>query len=332
MATEATLPATGYQFGDRVSLPSIQSPSALAGSSLDSAKATPKSPVTGSHVLTTIYCWPTMEPLRFEQYPANHLHLPFRRDILHRAVIYEGDKTRQGTASTKWRKDVYGSGGKIQPQKGMGRARAGDKKSPIRKGGGVAFGPHPRDFTTGLQRKIYDLAWRTALSYRYRRGQLLVIDNKVSIDRYVNGPRLLTNIFEGNEWSNQFGRSTLVTSVRRERLYRSMDEIRREGIVKDMFDVDVKDLLTTGRIVIEKQALDTILMAHQSDIGPRHSMQHAAKVVAGRRKEYTIEESDEDLIDESTEVGPDGEEVDSFEDDMDPDGQPREFRHDRSAE
>src|SRR5438874_8149445 len=96
----------------------------------------------------------TLEPVRFDWYHAKHLHLPMRRDILHRAVVFEGDATRQGTASTKWRKDVHGSGRKIRPQKGSGRARLGDKKSPMLRGGGVAFGPHPRDFSTGLQRKV----------------------------------------------------------------------------------------------------------------------------------------------------------------------------------
>src|SRR5450756_2154897 len=70
-------------------------------------------------VLTTIYKFPTMEPLRFESYASKHLHLPLRRDILHRAVIFEGDFTRQGTASTKTRWEIHGSHKKIRPQKGM---------------------------------------------------------------------------------------------------------------------------------------------------------------------------------------------------------------------
>lgn len=217
--------------------------------------------------------------MRFAKYSPKQLYLPLRRDILHRAVVYEGDMTRQGTASTKWRKDVHGTGRKVVPQKGTGRARAGDKKSPIRSGGGVAFGPHPRDFSTGLQRKVYDLAWRTALSYRYRRGELIVLDNKVSI-RGENGPRFLNDVFEGNQWGSGFGRSTLVTSTYRPPLFQAMEEFKRHGIVKDMFDIDVKDLLETGRIVIEKQALDTILMAHMSDIGAKNSMEHAVELVA----------------------------------------------------
>ncbi len=273
MATEAPLPTKSYGLHDTVA------PSSSDTFISHSKPITTNIRSSESQVFTTIYSWPTLEPLRFEKYPLNHLYLPLRRDILHRAVVYEGDKTRQGTASTKWRKDVHGSNRKVLPQKGTGNARAGNKKSPIRKGGGVAFGPHPRDFSTGLQRKVYDLAWRTALSYRYRKGELVVLENEISLEKRT-GARLLNNIFEGNQWGSGFGRSTLVTTAFRQRLFREMAEIKKHGIVKDMFDVDVKDLLATGRIVIEKQALDTILKAHISDLGPKHSLKHAAELVA----------------------------------------------------
>jgi Ribosomal protein L4/L1 family len=149
----------------------------------------------------------------------------------------------------------------------------------------VAFGPHPRDFSTGLQKKVYDLAWRTALSYRYNKGELFIVDNPIVVEKPL-GARYLTNIFQGNEWGSGFGRATLVTAAFRGRLFREMDlpEMLRHGVVKDMFDVDVKDLLKTGRIVIEKQALDTILKAHTSDIGPKHTMKYAAKIVGLARK------------------------------------------------
>lgn len=243
-----------------------------------------------------------MEPMRFEQYSSKQLYLPLRRDILHRAVVYEGDMTRQGTASTKWRKDVHGTSKKVLPQKGTGNARVGDKKSPIRKGGGVAFGPHPRDFSTGLQRKVYDLAWRTALSYRYRRGELIVIGDKISI-RGKAGIGFLTEVFQGNQWGSGFGRSTLVTSTYRPPLFKDMGELKRHGIVKDMFDVDVKDLLETGRIVMEKQALDTILRAHMSDLGAKNTMEHAAELVA-REWKATRTAVDEEF-DEVVQAAPD---------------------------
>ena len=220
--------------------------------------------LTAHDVLTTIYSFPTMEPLRFAHYPANYLHLPLRRDILHRAVIFEGDATRQGTASTKWRDDVHGSGAKIRPQKKTGRARLGDRKNPMLRGGGVAFGPHPRDFSTKLPRKMYDLAWRTALSYRYRRGELIVVEDGMDIQ--MNEPRWIQTIMEANHLGNADGRSLLVTTNRRRNLFEAMAGAGKHGRAKTEADVDVKDLLELGRIVIERSALDGILRDHSSDL------------------------------------------------------------------
>lgn len=205
-----------------------------------------------------------MEPLRFTHFPANHLNVPLRRDILHRAVIFEGDATRQGTASTKWRDDVHGSGRKIRPQKGTGRARLGDKKSPMLRGGGVAFGPHPRDFSTKLPKKMYDLAWRTALSYRYRKGELILVEDGVEIE--MSEPRWIKQIMERNHWGNADGRSLIVTKEIRKNLYTAMAGSGEDGLAKTEDDVDVKDLLELGRIIIERSVLDKILEDHSSDL------------------------------------------------------------------
>lgn len=205
-----------------------------------------------------------MEPLHFAHYPWHHLRLPLRRDILHRAVIYEGDKSRRGTASTKWRDEVHGSGRKIRPQKGMGRARLGDKKSPILRGGGVAFGPKPRDFSTELPRKIYDLAWRTALSYRYARGELILVQDEMDLESPERG--LVKRVFEINGWGKKDGRSLIVTSSLRKNLSRALDGAGEDGRVLLQSEVDVKDLLELGRIIIEKRALDGILRDHRTDL------------------------------------------------------------------
>ena len=218
-------------------------------------------------MLTTIYSFPTMEPLRFEQYPSNHLNLPLRRDILHRAVIYEGDMTRQGTASTKWRSEIHGSKRKLRPQKGTGSARLGDKGSPMLRGGGVAFGPKPRDFSTDLPRKIYDLAWRTALSHRYNKGELLIMED--GFDIQYPRTRFMKRIFEQNGWGNAEGRSLIVTRSVRRNLFQALKYAGEDGRALVGEDVDVKDLLEMGRIIIEKQALDGILLDHQSDIQRR---------------------------------------------------------------
>ncbi|KAL8763657.1 MAG: hypothetical protein Q9184_000552 [Pyrenodesmia sp. 2 TL-2023] len=254
MATETTLPRSNQPSVDIAIQKSPSRPPVVQ------RRTPPKEP----DVLTTIYSFPSMEPQYFAYYPANKLHLPLRRDILHRAVIFEGDATRQGTASTKWRDDVHGSGAKIRPQKGTGKARLGDKKSPSIRGGGVAFGPHPRDFSTGLPRKIYDLAWRTALSYRYRRGQLVVLENGVEIE--INESRWLAQIMNWNHLGQADGGSLLVARKPGENMSQAFLGIEGHGRLKAEDDVDVKDLLKAGRVMIEKRSLDALLRKHSSDL------------------------------------------------------------------
>ncbi|KAJ5160111.1 50S ribosomal protein L4 [Penicillium canariense] len=211
------------------------------------------------------YAFPSMEPVQLVNYTQKQLQMPIRKDILHRAIVYEGDMTRQGTASTKWRDDVHGSHRKVLPQKGSGRARVGDKQSPIRKGGGVAHGPHPRDFSTGLPAKLYDQAWRIALSYRFQRGELIVIDDKISIPR-DSTPYLIENILNSNGWNTKKGRSTLITEKVDEELFDKVEKMNRYATIMDRSDVDVKNLLETARLIIEKKALDRILKTHSRDL------------------------------------------------------------------
>tara|TARA_R110002003_G_scaffold61_2_gene5504 strand:+ start:3854 stop:5398 length:1545 start_codon:yes stop_codon:yes gene_type:complete len=224
----------------------------------------PIKPLEEQTVLATIHRFPSLEPLRFETYPANHLYLPTRRDILHRAVIFEGDSTREGTASTKNRHEVRGSARKIRPQKGSGRARLGDKKSPMLRGGGVAFGPRPRDFATHLPKKVYDLAWRTALSYRYRKGELIIVDNAMEIES--PSARLLSDIFKYHEKLRGRGRSLLVTLNERPLLEEALLDMDRGGQALTWEEVDVKDLLELERVMIERDALHNILLSHQEDL------------------------------------------------------------------
>ena len=88
-------------------------------------------------------------------------------------------------------------------------------------------------------------------------------------------PHLLNSLFEQQNWGAGFGRSTLVTLNSRPRLNKTVDELGHHAVVKDLFDVDVKDLLETGRIIIERYALDAIIAAHSDDIGKVMSIEHA---------------------------------------------------------
>ncbi|KAK8041132.1 ribosomal protein L4/L1 family protein [Apiospora phragmitis] len=236
-------------------------------------------------VPVTVYDFQTYEPQRLEEWSSKHLHLPMRRDILHLAVIFEGDNTRQGTASSKTRYEVRGSHKKLRPQKKTGDARVGDKQSPLRRGGGKTFGPKPRDFGTGMNRKVYDLAWRTALSYRYRRGELVVCEDGMELsmphefgDMVKHGAlrhqdlidgfkaKWARQVLDGNEWGRAHGRSTFITTDRRKNLFSAMDLLPQYGLALDLEDVDVKDLLTTGRLVVERKALAEMIRSHQSDL------------------------------------------------------------------
>lgn len=96
---------------------------------------------------------------------------------VHDVVVAMRAARRSGTASTKTKADVNLSGAKPWRQKGTGRARAGYKSSPVWVGGGVVFGPHPRDYTKKVSRSVKRLALRKALSSRIKAGDVLIVDS-----------------------------------------------------------------------------------------------------------------------------------------------------------
>lgn len=96
--------------------------------------------------------------------------------LLHDVVRMQLANMRAGTASTKNRSAVRGGGKKPYRQKGTGRARAGSRRSPLWRGGGVIFGPAPRDFGFNIPKKMRKQALRAALSARAAEGKLLVLN------------------------------------------------------------------------------------------------------------------------------------------------------------
>ena len=96
--------------------------------------------------------------------------------VLHQAVITYLANQRQGTHQTKTRHFVSGGNQKPWRQKGTGRARQGSTRAPHWRHGGIAFGPHPRDYRMGIPKKVRQLARKSALNARAREGMLLVVD------------------------------------------------------------------------------------------------------------------------------------------------------------
>jgi large subunit ribosomal protein L4 len=103
--------------------------------------------------------------------------LPINDDVIYYAINNELANKRLGTACTKDRGEVHGTNRRPYSQKGTGRARQGDYKSPVYVGGGTAFGPKPRDFSFVLPRKVKRLAMKTILSMKAQDGSMAIVED-----------------------------------------------------------------------------------------------------------------------------------------------------------
>lgn len=161
--------------------------------------------------------------------------------------MYASNK-RQGTASTKTRKEVRGGGKKPWKQKGTGRARAGTSSSPLWRGGGVVFGPHQRDFSYTLPKKIKRKAVISALNIKFSHGQVLIID-KIEIKEAKT-----------KEWAKILG--TFKISVTCLVLLNAVNpNVQRAGrnipnlCVKSFDNVNAAEICRHRKLIIEKEAL-----------------------------------------------------------------------------
>ena len=102
--------------------------------------------------------------------------VPFNQAVVHQAMVRQRANARQGTSDTKTRSEVSGSTRKLFRQKGTGLARAGSRRSPLRRGGGIAFGPKPRSYRQAMPKKMRQLALRCVLSAKAGDGELMVVE------------------------------------------------------------------------------------------------------------------------------------------------------------
>jgi len=101
---------------------------------------------------------------------------PFNQAVVHQAMVRQQANARQGTASTKTRSEVSGSTKKLFRQKHTGFARAGSRRSPLRRGGGIVFGPKPRSYRQAMPKKMRQLALRCVLSAKAEAKELMVVE------------------------------------------------------------------------------------------------------------------------------------------------------------
>ena len=108
--------------------------------------------------------------------PDGIFNIPVKSSVLHEVVTMQLANRRAGSASVKHRSDVKGSGRKLHRQKGTGRARRGNAKSPLLRGGGSAFGPDPKSYSYKVPKKVKRLAMKMALSSKLKEENLVVLD------------------------------------------------------------------------------------------------------------------------------------------------------------
>ena len=118
--------------------------------------------------------------------------------VLYDAITLTRNAQRQGTAATKTRSEVSGGGRKPWRQKGTGRARQGSTRAPHWVGGGVVFGPQPRDYDKKMNRKERRLALKSALAYKVINKELVVVDNFELETTKTKDMKNILNIFEAN--------------------------------------------------------------------------------------------------------------------------------------
>ncbi len=117
------------------------------------------------------------EVLREKDLADSFTHAEVNTDVVHQCVVAYLANQRSGTASTKSRSEVRGSGKKLHRQKGTGKARVGDAGSPIRVHGGTAFGPKPRSYRQSTPKQVRRLGLKSALADRFQNEQCLLIED-----------------------------------------------------------------------------------------------------------------------------------------------------------
>jgi large subunit ribosomal protein L4 len=174
--------------------------------------------------------------------------------IVHRALVRQMANARQGTASTKTRAEVRGGGRKPWRQKGTGRARAGSIRSPLWRGGGVIFGPKPRDYSQKMNRKERRLALRTALDSR--NGDLIVVED---FSEQITRPKTKDLTAALTRWGADPSEAKvlLILPAKIENIYLSGRNIANLTMISANY-LNIYDLLNADKIVASSQALQII--------------------------------------------------------------------------
>jgi large subunit ribosomal protein L4 len=173
---------------------------------------------------------------------------PVRKDILHQVVLWQLAKRRQGTHSTKTRGEVKATTKKMYKQKGTGRARHGSADVTQFRGGGVPFGPKPRDYSHDLPKKVRKMGLKSALSAKLAEGKLVVLDEaKLSEPK----TKQLAESMSKHGW----GRTTLIDGAEIDQNFRLASRNLPGLRVLPSVGANVYDILHGDTLVLTKAAV-----------------------------------------------------------------------------
>jgi large subunit ribosomal protein L4 len=170
---------------------------------------------------------------------------------VHDVVVAMRAARRSGSANTKTKAEVNLSGAKPWRQKGTGRARAGYKSSPIWRGGGVVFGPKPRDYSKKVPKSVRRLAFQKALSERIYDGDVLMVDT-FSVEQPKT--RAFVNLIKGHTDAKKV---LLISDSFDENFYRSARNVK-PVLLTTAADVNTEQLLAFEKIIVTGKALEQL--------------------------------------------------------------------------
>jgi len=177
-----------------------------------------------------------------------------RTDILHRVVVWQLAKRRQGTHKAKTRKEVRGGGRKPWKQKGTGRARQGTIRAPQWKGGGVVFPPTPRSHAFDLPKKIIKLGLRIALSAKLAQGKLEIVEeSKLSSHK----TKTFWEMAERRGWLKGTGTLIVTDSPQDRNLRLAASNIEKIDLISEL-GLNVYSILSRDKLVITRNALEAL--------------------------------------------------------------------------
>jgi len=180
----------------------------------------------------------------------NVFDVEIKEYLLHDMVRFQLAGRRAGTACTKTRVDVKGGGKKPWKQKGTGRARSGSRTSPLWRGGGVVFGPKPRDYSFKLNKKVRRQALAVALSAKKSADNLMVLDDfPMEVIKTKNFLRVMKNL--------NIGSGLIVLPEQDENLHKSARNIK-DFKVMSVDGLNVYDILLHEKLLLLQPAVSSL--------------------------------------------------------------------------